>query len=566
MVEGPGERLAEWLAGLRRRSALRHAAMLPVSPGLSLEPEPRTIGSMERGRQLISGTFRMGGHLVEGPDPKIWALPAAEAEFDEDRHGFTWLDDLAALGSIGARMLAQRWTADWIETFSRATGPCWRPDIAGRRLSRWINHAVFLTSGKDGGIAAPLYIAMSRHTHFLGRQAAKAAPGLPRIEALGGLIQATLTLGGMTDYREPAIEALAQECDRTVDDEGGIPSRNPAELLEIFATLTFVASMLSEAGKIVPRSHQAAIQRIAPRLRVLRHVDGGLARFHGGGRGIEGRLDHALAVSGIRRTSPDGRSMGFVRLCCGRTSVIVDAAPPPTGPVSARAHASTLAFEMTRGQDPVIVGCGAGEVYGPAWARAGRSTASHSVLTVEGTSSSRFEKRITRGRPGADLIAAGPSEVTVERVANDEAIGLHLAHDGYLQSHGLVHARALHLGHEGLFLDGSDEVRAPDDAARKVMDQRRADKSGGGALHFAIRFHLHPGVEPVVRRDGVRLILPWAEVWHFSHRGGAALTVEPSLYLEKNRLEPRATKQIVLSGALIEYAARINWRLARIEV
>ena len=182
------------------------------------------------------------------------------------------------------------------------------------------------------------------------------------------------------------------------------------------------------------------------------------------------------------------------------------------------------------------------------------------MLSVEGASSSRFGMM----RAG-DVIAAAPHHVTLEHLTSEESVGAELTHDGYLESRGLIHRRALDLGLDGDWLDGTDELTAPDTVARRRLDERRAAKSGGGALHYAIRFHLHPAVEVMEGQGRVRLILPWAELWQFSFDGPAQLTVEPSLYLEKNRLEPRATKQIVLSGALIGYAARINWRLARLD-
>ena len=42
--------------------------------------------------------------------------------------------------------------------------------------------------------------------------------------------------------------------------------------------LTWAAAALTEAEHEVPRAHTAAIERIAPTLRALRHSDGGLAR------------------------------------------------------------------------------------------------------------------------------------------------------------------------------------------------------------------------------------------------------------------------------------------------
>ena len=70
-------------------------------------------------------------------------------------------------------------------------------------------------------------------------------------------------------------------------------------MLEVFTLLTWAAQALAEAG-ILRRPTLAAMERIAPTLRALRHADGGLARFHGGGRGAEGRLDQALATAGVK--------------------------------------------------------------------------------------------------------------------------------------------------------------------------------------------------------------------------------------------------------------------------
>ncbi|HAR54369.1 MAG TPA: heparinase, partial [Roseovarius nubinhibens] len=110
-----------------------------------------------------------------------------------------------------------------------------------------------------------------------------------------------------------------------------LASRNPEDLLDIFTLLTWAEMALSEAEVPPSPALQGAIERIAPILRSLRHADGGLARFHGGGRGLEGRLDAALAASGIKAAAPGGMAMGYTRLNAGRTTIITDTAPPPLG-------------------------------------------------------------------------------------------------------------------------------------------------------------------------------------------------------------------------------------------
>ena len=91
----------------------------------STTPEPRTIGSFARGRQITGGNVLFSGCLVEAPDTVIWDLPMPDEGFETEIHGFTWLDDLAAVGDSHSSRRAQDWTHEWIARFGRGGGPGW---------------------------------------------------------------------------------------------------------------------------------------------------------------------------------------------------------------------------------------------------------------------------------------------------------------------------------------------------------------------------------------------------------------------------------------------------------
>lgn len=541
-----GNRLAIWRAGLAR----------PARAFLS-QPEPRTIGLFARGRQLVAGNFLFAGKLVQAPGAELWDLAAPDAAFAAEMQGFVWLDDLAAVGDAAARQRARDWTFGWIARFGRGEGMGWTPDLVGRRLIRWINHATLILQGQDKARADAYFRALTVQTHFLARRWMQAAPGLARFEALTGLIVAGLALEGKAALVRPAVAALARDCQREVDAGGGIPTRNPEDLLEVLTLLNWAAQALTEAGRDVPLELTTAIGRIAPTLRALRHADGGLARFHGGGRGLEGRLDQALAVSGVRGGAVHGVvAMGFARLASGRTTVIVDAGAPPDGAAGGNAHASTLAFELTSGRRPVIVSCGSGRPFGEDWALAGRATASHSTLALEGSSSSRL------GKGGTDFALRAPL-VSLQLAQDHGGEHLSAAHGGWVGSHGLSHARILTLDAQGRRLTGTDMLEARSPADRKRIAAILAQQPEGVA--FALRFHLHPDVDAALDMGGsaVSLALKSGEIWVFRHDGAARLGLEPSAYLEKGRLQPRATKQIVLSALVGGFETRIGWTLAK---
>ncbi|MGB0968853.1 MAG: heparinase II/III family protein, partial [Halocynthiibacter sp.] len=517
-----------------------------------------------RGRQLCAGNFMFAGHLIEARDTILWDIKAPSLAYDEALHGFTWLDDLAAVGDLHARKKAQIWLAEWIQRFGEGNGAGWTPDLTGRRLIRWINHALFLLNNMPDGDPEQYFSSMGQQVMFLSKRWKAAAHGLPRFEALTGLIYAGLALSGMDHLVKPAVDALSQECTSQIDEQGGIPTRNPEELLEVFTLLTWAAAALTEAGKLASAEHIAAIERIAPTLRSLRHSDGGLARFHGGGRGIEGRLDHALAASGIRAKTRKGLSMGYARLQAGRTSVVVDATSPPEGEFSANAHASTFALELTSGRRPLIVNCGCGAGFGEDWQRAGRATPSHSTLGLVGYSSARLGTSGFVGGQKRELLTQGPKDVLLEPNTGLETLHFHGGHDGYRNSHGLTHVRELNLGEDGRTLIGEDTLAAITDQDKQKFDLAM-DQVQLQGIEFQVRFHLHPEVDATLDMGGTAVSLAQrsGEIWVFRQNGSTGISLEPSVYLEKDRIKPRATKQIVLSGRIMGYAARISWTLAK---
>lgn len=544
--------------GIMDRLHARLGSAKHVATGFVSQPEPKTIGSFARGKQLLVGNFQMGGFLVEAPGESLWALKSNTPTLDTERHGFTWLDDLAAVGDTDARLLARDWLWSWIDWYGAGKGIGWSPDLTGRRVIRWINHAIFVLNGVTSEQSDAYFRSLSYQTSFLARRWSTASRGLPRFEALTGLIYAGLALEGMEDLVDPASQALARECADKIGGDGGIETRNPEELMEVLTLLTWAADALRDHDVEPHPQHLEAIERIVPTLRALRHVDGALARFHGGGRGMDGRLDQALARANVSSSPLPGVAMGFARLNAGRTSVIADIAPPPARSSSRNAHASTLAFEMTSGRRPVIVNCGAGASFGPDWRRAGRATPSHSTLSIDGVSSAKLAE------DGSEIFTKAPKIVQGTLGQTNEMSRITASHDGYVADFGLTHSRVLELSFNGRGVVGEDTLGCQSENDR-IRFERHMDATALAGVGFSLRFHIHPEVHAELDMGGsaVSLVLKSGEIWVFRMHVPGAATLEPSVYLEKSRLKPRATQQIVLSGRVMEYASQVSWSFTK---
>ena len=549
-----------WRVRLMNRYHARRAARARPATGFISNPEPKMIGHFARGRQLMAGNFLFAGQLIEAPDNSIWDVREQVGASMSAAHGFTWLDDLAAVGDNKARKTAQGWVQDWIKRYGNGRSDGWTPDITGRRLIRWIAHGFFILRGAERPESEAYFKSAAQQAIFLSRRWKAARAGLPRFEALAGMIYAGLSLQGMEGRVGPAIDALTRDCKVEIGPDGSIPSRNPEELLEILTLLSWVETALRDADRDVPEALTSAMHRIAPTLRALRHSDGSLARFHGGGRGLDGWLDQALAAVGTFEQPDQALHMGYGRLSAGRTSVIVDVDEPPRGAAASEAHASTLAMELTSGRRPLIVNCGSGSSFGAEWRRAGRATPSHSTLTLEGVSSSRIEV----AKNGDEILFDRPKDVQSEFSAMPDGARLATAHDGYRRSHGLTHVRTIDLTSDGRAVAGEDLLTILDKPDEPLFD-RALDREQLQGIPWSVRFHLHPEVEAVVDLGGaaVSLTQKSGEIWVFRHDGTAKMKLEPSVYLENGRLRPRATQQVVLFGRAMSYATRIRWSLSK---
>jgi uncharacterized heparinase superfamily protein len=128
----------------------------------------------------------------------------------------------------------------------------------------------------------------------------------------------------------------------------------------------------------------------------------------------------------------------------------------------------------------------------------------------------------------------------------------------------MTHLRDLTLASDGRILRGEDTLGAMTSDDRKRFEVI-FDRSALKGIAFSVRFHLHPDVDATLDLGGsaVSMALKSGEIWVFRHDGTADLTLEPSVYLERGRLRPRPTRQIVLSSRVLDYACQIGWTLAK---
>jgi len=556
-----GTRLSVFLArGLLGRVTSRVTAHpivnWPFSFGkadrIAIAPQDLRTSDATRASEIYAGRFAFAGKVVTCDSRSPFEMAPPSEDWAAALFGFSWLRHLRAAQSGITRANARALVDEWI-TLNRSHDPiAWRADVVARRVMSWLSQAPLVLDDADAQFYRRFLRSLTRQVRHLRHTVWQARDGVPRLQAAIALAYAALCMARQQRHIRAASKRLSDELSRQILPDGGHISRNPGALIELLVDLLPLRSVFTARNLVPPPALLNAIDRMMPMLRFFRHGDGNFALFNGMGPTPTDLLTTVLAYDDARGAPlANAPHSGYQRLESAGTLVLMDAGRPPPMAVSQEAHAGCLSFELSTKQNRIVVNCGLPVAGREGWRQVARTTAAHSTVTFNDTSSCRFIeagpiKRMLYGTP----MIAGPREVAVAREEQADAIILRTSHDGYADIFNVIHQRVLMLAADGRRLDGED-LFTP---ARSAFIPADRDQ-------FAVRFHLHPSVKASRLADGhsAMLAMPNREVWTFSAYEDR-VDVEESVYLAGPD-GPRRTVQLVIYGRA-RNTMRVQWTFA----
>lgn len=529
----------------------------PVAPfkydRLLIAPQDLRTADATRATEIYAGRFVFAGKVVVCAGRSVFEMVPPSDEWATELLGFGWLRHLRAAESRITRANARALVDEWIASQGSWHSIAWRPDVLSRRIISWLNHSSLLLQEADPGFYRRFLRSLVRQVRYLRHTAGDACGGVAQLQAVFALTDAALCIEGEARHIKSATDRLKNELERQILPDGGHIGRNPGAIIEVLLELLPLRQACQSRNIAPPQALLNAIDRMTPMLRFFRHSEGTFAHFNGMGATPVDLLTTLLAYDETRGAPLSyAPHSAYQRLEAGGAVLMVDIGAMPPIEMSLDAHAGCLSFEFSSPrQNLIIVNCGLPATARDGWRPFARSTAAHSTVTFNETSSARFVetmalRRVLGGAPMLD----GPRQVAVTREDRPDGIGLRARHDGYALRYGVVHERTLRLAADGMRLHGEELFLAADGPAQ----------AQGARDVFAVRFHLHPSITATRLADGrgVRLMAPNNEVWTF-RAAEHQVALEDSVYLAGPE-GPRRTAQIVIRGRASS-KSRVLWSL-----
>jgi uncharacterized heparinase superfamily protein len=517
-----------------------------------IAPQDLRTSDATRASEIYAGRFAFAGKVVACDSRSPFEMAPPSEDWAAALFGFGWLRHLRAADSGITRANARALVDEWITLRSSHDPIAWRPDVVARRVVSWLSQAPLVLDDADAQFYRRFLRSLTRQVRHLRHTVWQARDGVPRLQAAIALNYAALCMARQHRHIRAATKRLSDELTRQILPDGGHISRNPGALIELLVDLLPLRTAFTARNLVPPPALLNAIDRMMPMLRFFRHGDGNFALFNGMGPTPTDLLTTILAYDDARGAPlANAPHSGYQRLESAGALVLMDAGRPPPMALSQEAHAGCLSFELSAKQNRIVVNCGLPVAGREGWRQVARTTAAHSTVTFNDTSSCRFIeagpiKRMLYGTP----MIAGPREVAVAREEREDGIVLHASHDGYADIFNVIHERVLVLSADGRRLDGED-LFTPARGAAVPADRDQ----------FALRFHLHPSVKANRLSDGhsAMLAMPNKEVWTFTAYEDR-VDIEESVYLAGPD-GPRRTVQLVIYGRA-RNVMRVQWTFA----
>jgi uncharacterized heparinase superfamily protein len=427
-----------------------------------------------------------------------WRPPDAPLLWIYHLHYF---DDLNACDAPARALWHANLLTRWAAENPPGQGEGWDPYPVSRRI---VNCVKWIARGNT--LPAPVHQSLAVQTRWLAQRLEYHILGNHLFGNATALVHAGLYFDGPEAKRWYArgMQILQRELREQVLPDGGHFELSAMYHAAILEELLDLVNLLSAYGREPPRAWMAAIARMRAWLAVMSHPDGGIAFFNDAAFGIastSAELEAYALRLGLPSTPDDAARVvrfdasGFVRIRIPPAYLVCDCAAVGADYLPGHAHADALSFELSLGEQRVLVNSGTSQYGADAERQRQRGTAAHNSVVVNGQDSSEVWagfRVARRARVKLHAVTTTPRAVMVEA-----------SHDGYRR------------------LPGRNEHRR-----RWTLDDRslRIEDEVSGAFATAeAYFHLHPKVDARLHGTTQVLLTCHGRSWHMVFEGASAL-------------------------------------------
>ena len=471
----------------------------------------------------------------------IWDNKDLKEKDHNNLNSFFWLFSLDLKSS---KKDTQEVIQQWMDRYYKYNSKSWELDILSKRIIAWISNTKLTYEDGTSQYQKSFNGVIKKQINYLVDEIDRSEWVDDKLIGCSAIILAGLSYQDKDNYLNKGLDLLRKFVKFSLNNDGFPKSRNIRQLNFYLKYFILIREWLKESQSEIPDYINENIYYLGQAYAFIWKNNKIDLLFNGNHEAKNNDFDHYLKKLGYNFKSVNNEIGGYAILNNKKYSLIMDVGASPDKKFSSNYQAGALSFEIISNGKKLICNSGYYQDYNHQLNDLSKSSAIHSSLIIDDTSSCKFNKTKNKSSKITQNLKILKKNIIFEK----NYWKINATHDGYLKQYGIIHERNIEFYPEQFKFVGYD----------KIISKNRIKN-----LKFEIRFHLEPNTKIMKTQDNRSILIDLnGDGWRFNSDNNP-INIDNGLYFgKKNFISDN--QNILISGMTNGENQTIKWEITKL--
>ena len=477
----------------------------------------------------------------------LWEINQKDKLKFENLHNFLWL---AKLDRKYNKNITKDIINSWINNFYNYDPMTWDFEITAKRIISWVSNTDITLEDSDKKYKKKFLLSLVKQSNFLQKNINNLSPGSTKI-----ICCAAILLSGMifkeNDFNYKAgIKELEKVIKNYFHEDGFPKSRNPEEVFVCTKYLILIREWFKESQQTIPDYLNDIIFKIGNCYAFLSCSNKQFPLFNGANEINYEDYNAFLKSLNYKFINKNNEFGNLIKIKKKKLELIMDCGNPPQENFIKNYQAGCLAIEIFSGKQKIICNSGHGKYLSSKYKYLSQSTAAHSSLYLNDTSSCIFQKNEAINAIYGNSLLKKHKITEKNYSETNDFYSLSVSHNGYEKRYGYIHKRSIKITKKDDKIFGTDELKKTKNCLNSIV--------------FNVRFHIHPDNRIVKTKAGnaILISLKNGEGWKL-HSNSHLFEIEKGIFFG-NKQKIINNESVFITNNLNGKSTSIHWLFERV--
>jgi len=476
----------------------------------------------------------------------LWKTEIKDIQKFENLHGFLWLTKLDRKNS---KIITKNIINSWVDNFSSYSPKAWEMSIVARRIIAWVSNTDITLDDSDKIYKKKFLTSLVKQGNFILKNLKNISYNPDKITCCAAIILYGIVFENNLSFKT-GIRELEKISKNNFDENGFPKSRNPEEVFTCIKYLILIREWLKESQNHIPDFLNEIISKCGDCYAILSCSNKQFPLFNGATEINYEDYDIFLKNLKYKFVNKNHEISNFIKIKKKKFELFMDCGNPPPNNYAKYYQAGCLAFELISNKQKIICNTGYGKYLPSKLGLLSRSTAAHSTLYINNTSSCVFQKNKFINKIYGNSLIEKHRIINKNYTEDKNFYSITASQNGYEKRYGYIHTRSIKVSKINDKILGQDELKKT--------------KKFTKFLIYFIRFHIYPNTKIVKTKSGNSILISLSngEGWLMQCKKNN-FEIEKNIFLgNKNKIINN--ESVCISGDIDKDIVLIEWDIERI--